>query len=194
MVLREDRPGDPQLVAYLVKSDSSVALDLPALRRALRQRLPDYMVPASFVTLAALPLSPNGKLVRSALPAPSSEVVAIPAAAHATGILTQTERRLTTRWSELLGHAGFGPDDNFFDVGGHSLHLGRLQAQLAKEGFTDLTLVELFQYPTIRTLASRLDRPAVTASPTAPTPVAPSDRRDPLLDQRARRRAARSLG
>ena len=104
------------------------------------------------------------------------------------------EAQLRSQWRDLLGHNNFGLDDNFYDLGGHSLHLGRLHATLVAQGYGDLTLVELFQFPTIRTLARRLDKeteeiptPTLAQSTPASEPV----RAGTLAHQRARRRQSR---
>ncbi|MCF3650814.1 amino acid adenylation domain-containing protein [Synoicihabitans lomoniglobus] len=195
VILREDQPGDPRLTAYVVATDSAHPPEVNELRRALREKLPDYMVPAAFVVLPRLPLSPNGKLDRRALPASTPEFAApISRRGDQGGPASPSEQRLAAHWRELLGHDRFGPEDNFFDLGGHSLHLGRLHARLQSEGTPDLQLVELFQYSTIRSLAQRLD--ALTGDSSPPEPAnsrLSAPRRDPLRDQRARRRAARAL-
>jgi amino acid adenylation domain-containing protein/non-ribosomal peptide synthase protein (TIGR01720 family) len=139
--------GGARLVAYVVGE-----VDAEALRVHLRRTLPDYMVPGQVVGLDALPLTPNGKLDRRALPAP-------PAAAEGERRLapgTDLEARLAALWAGLLGVDEVGVEDNFFDLGGHSLLLLRLQARLAGELGRDVPLVELFQYPTVRALAARL--------------------------------------
>ena len=107
------------------------------------------MVPGPFVSLAALPVTPNGKLDRAALPAPAAE-------GRALKPETEMEARLAALWCELLGVDAVGVEDSFFDLGGHSLLLVRLQARLAAELHADVRVVELFQHPTVRALAARL--------------------------------------
>ncbi|HEX6042720.1 amino acid adenylation domain-containing protein, partial [Longimicrobium sp.] len=147
VVVRGDGPGGPRLVAYVVG-----AADADGLRARLRRALPDYMVPAAFVTLAALPLTASGKLDRRALPAPAA---AAPGGARLRPE-TEMEARLSAVWRELLGLEEVGVEDNFFDLGGHSLLLVRLQARLTAELGREVPVVELFQYPTVRALAARL--------------------------------------
>jgi acyl carrier protein len=146
VVARAFAPGDHRLVAYVVGG-----ADAEALRAHLRQHLPEYMVPGAFVALEALPLTPNGKLDRRALPAPA-------AAGEGAGLQpgTELEARIAAVWRELLGVEGVGVEDNFFDLGGHSLLLIRLQARLASDLGQELSVVELFQFPTVRSLAGRL--------------------------------------
>jgi len=133
------------------------AADAGALRAHLLRRLPEYMVPAAFVPMETLPLTPNGKLDRRALPAPA-------AAGAGAGLRPATglEARIAGVWRELLGVDGVGAEDNFFDLGGHSLLLVRLQAKLASDLGHDVPVVELFQYPTVRSLAARLQGRAGT--------------------------------
>jgi amino acid adenylation domain-containing protein len=123
------------------------------LREHLRQRLPDFMVPSAFVALAALPLSPNGKVDRSALPAPALTRTDSGANAQPRN---QVERTIAEIWREALQLETIGIHDNFFDLGGHSLlavHVhGRIQEQLGRE----FPMLELFRHPTISTLAEAL--------------------------------------
>ncbi|HEV3052502.1 MAG TPA: amino acid adenylation domain-containing protein, partial [Longimicrobium sp.] len=114
VIVREDQPGEPRLVAYVVGR-----VEAEELREHLRKSVPEYMVPAAFVVLEALPLSPNGKLDRRALPAP--ELVS-----GETGYVAPRlplEAALAGIWAEVLGRARVGVNENFFDLGGHSLLL-----------------------------------------------------------------------
>ena len=172
-------------MAYLIPTGA--AIDTSDLRRELRKLLPEHMVPAVFVTLTSWPLSPNGKLDRKALPAPPTA----PDSTTPLSVASAAETLLHTHWTDLLGHSNFGPEDNFFDLGGHSLHLGRLHAQLQSGGHADLTLVELFQYPTIRTLAQRLEGATAAPVPNSSGAEKTPSRRGSLSQQRARRREAR---
>jgi amino acid adenylation domain-containing protein len=157
--------GDQRLVAYVVVADGAA---LAALRARLRETLPDYMVPAAFVPLAALPLLPNGKLDRKALPPPEA---AGPRAESTPAILPRTaaERAVAGVWREVLGVPEVGIGDNFFDLGGHSLLLVRVQRRLREALGRDLPLVDLFRYPTVGALAGHLsagvEAPAVAAPP-----------------------------
>jgi acyl carrier protein len=148
---REHGPGDRRLVGYVVpRAGTGARTDAEALRRHLRQSLPEHMVPGVFVTLEALPLTPGGKVDRRALPAPAAE------GGRALVPQTEPEARVAAIWEVLRGGTGVGMEDNFFDLGGHSLLLVRVQARLAKELGSTLSVVELFQYPTVRALAARL--------------------------------------
>ena len=147
--------GDPRLVAYLVRADA--AADPPAaplLRAFLAERVPDYMVPASYVTLEKLPLSPNGKIDQEALPAP--ETAGVDAGRPFDPPANDTEVRLAALWSELLGLAQVGRRDDFFALGGHSLLAVRLVQRIRQSFQVELGLATLFQERTIEGLAQAL--------------------------------------
>ncbi len=118
VIVREDRPGDARLVAYLIAKTSSAAPARETLRDHLRHTLPDYMLPQHVVWLDALPLLPNGKLNRQALPLPTEPGAERVVAAEA---LAPLERAIAEVWQELLSVSQVGLRDNFFDLGGHSL-------------------------------------------------------------------------
>jgi len=145
--VREDVPGDPRLVAYVVGS-----ADPDEARAHLRLHLPAHMVPGPVIGIDALPLTPNGKVDRRALPAPAG---VRPGARRRTAE-TEMEERVAAVWAEVLGLEEVGVEDNFFDLGGHSLLLVKLQARLAAAVGGEVRVVELFQYPTVRALAGRL--------------------------------------
>ncbi len=151
VLVREDRLRDKRLTAYVVARQGELPAD--GLRDFLRQRLPDYMVPRSFVRLDSLPLTANGKVDRKALPAPERppEVQTVPG--------TPLEGRIAAVWAELLQTATVGVEDNFFDLGGHSLLMVRMQHRLREELSCEISLLELFQYPTVRLLAERIGGP-----------------------------------
>jgi len=152
--VREDRPGDQRLVAYVVP-DASAPFDAEAARAGLRARLPEYMVPNLFATLAALPLTPNGKVDRKALPAPHRDLAPPDAEQGGTAAMSAAEAKVAAAWRELLGVPRVGLSDNFFDLGGHSLLLVKLQVRLQREFASELPLLELFQRTTVRAQAAR---------------------------------------
>jgi acyl carrier protein len=158
VLAREDIPGDKRLVTYFTASGE--APTTAALREHLRRRLPEYMVPSAFVVLEALPLSPNGKVDRKALPVPTAER----GAATFTAPRSTRERDIAGIWAELLGVEQVGLGDNFFELGGHSLLIVRLQGRLRERLGQEVAVVDLFRYSTVGALAAFLDR-AVPARP-----------------------------
>ncbi|OAB55726.1 hypothetical protein AY599_17950 [Leptolyngbya valderiana BDU 20041] len=164
-----DDPARQRLVAYLVPADpDSVPRDV--LRRHLEARLPGYMVPEALVFLDALPLNASGKLDRRRLPAPER-----PARTAAERPLRESERVVAEAWAAVLGLESVAPDANFFEAGGTSLLLVQVHARL-KTRWPELTLVDLFRFPTVEGLAAHLSpatppqEPASVAAPRrAPT-------------------------
>ncbi|WP_405912206.1 non-ribosomal peptide synthase/polyketide synthase [Streptomyces sp. NBC_00963] len=150
VVAREDRPGDKRLVAYLVPTPEG-APGTAELAARLRRELPDYMVPAAFVTVDTLPLTANGKLDRAALPAPDYG-----ASDAGRGPRTPQEQLLCGLFAEVLGREQVGIDDGFFDLGGHSLLAARLASRIRETLGLELGLRLLFEAPTVAGLTERL--------------------------------------
>jgi amino acid adenylation domain-containing protein len=152
VISREDTPGVPHLVAYIIPQTSTA--DLTTLRPWLLAKLPAYMVPAAFVPLAEFPRTPNGKIDRRALPAPANTRPLLPT----PYIPPQSEmhKKLVTLWEEILAIQGIGIHDNFFELGGDSLQgaifINRLQEELGSY----LYIVALFEAPTIAQFADYL--------------------------------------
>jgi amino acid adenylation domain-containing protein len=146
---REDSPGDKRLVAYVVGN-----AEVDVLRGHLKQSLPDYMVPSAFVMLEALPLSPNGKIDRKALPAPEQGAVA---RSEYVAPRTPTEEVLASIWGEVLKLDRVGIEDNFFELGGHSLLAVRVMARVRDALEMELPLRVLFEAPTIRELTEWIE-------------------------------------
>jgi amino acid adenylation domain-containing protein len=161
VVVRTDS-GEPQLVAYLVPEEAAAPPTAGELLAYLRERLPDYMVPGALVTLAALPLTPNGKVDRGLLPAPDRARPALASAYSAPQ--SELERTITALWQEELNVETVGVDDNFFDLGGHSLRMAKVHARLKEALGREVSLIELFQYPTVSSLARHLSGPVVEAA------------------------------
>jgi amino acid adenylation domain-containing protein len=170
VVCREDRPGDKRLAAYLT---GRTEIDLDALRASIAAVLPSYMIPSAFVVLERFPLTPTGKVDRGALPVPDRSALA---AAHYEAPRGAVEQALARLWQDLLGLGTVGRDDNFFALGGHSLLAGQMIARLRRSQRARLELRDLFDNPTVATLAARLDGAA--AADWAPIPAA--DRGAPL--------------
>ncbi len=162
VVVKEPLPGDKTLVAYLVKR-AGLEVDAGALRKLLRERLPEYMVPSAFVFLERLPLTVNGKLDVKALPPPGMQPIARAAASSPQDLGTSLEQRIAVIWGEVLQIPTPGLDQNFFDVGGNSLNLAQVHVQLKGLLGRDFSVTELFAHSTVRTLAAHFSSDGKTA-------------------------------
>jgi len=151
VILREDRPRDKYLAAYIVPSRQP-APTITTLRHALAEKLPSYMLPSVFVILDTLPLLPNGKLDRQGLPHPdgSRPILDTPFIVPETPV----EQALAKIWAEVLNVNHLGARDNFFDLGGHSLAATRIVSQVIKHFRVKLPLQSLFQSPTVAEMAT----------------------------------------
>ncbi|HKQ04040.1 MAG TPA: amino acid adenylation domain-containing protein [Blastocatellia bacterium] len=149
-VAREDRPGDKQLVAYVVAARQPVPTSAE-LSQFLGERLPDYMRPAAFVMLESLPLTPNGKLDRLALPAPTG----LPPSDGEEWVAPDTpiERRLAEIWADMFNGKQVGIFDNFFHLGGHSIKAVRVINRINQAFNVNLSVRNVFEEPTIAGLA-----------------------------------------
>jgi amino acid adenylation domain-containing protein len=175
VLAREDRTRDQRLVAYLV-TQSGEQVATVELREILKRFLPDYMIPQHFVFLDALPLTSSGKVDRAALPAPSTEPLAETFELPADSI----EERIVEIWCEILGVEKMGVTADFFEVGGHSLLGTQMLAKLNEEFGADLSLVRLFECPTIREL-SALVRHRDASAPASATRVTPRPTGEPAI-------------
>ncbi|HBL27310.1 MAG TPA: non-ribosomal peptide synthetase [Acidobacteria bacterium] len=146
---REDRPGDKRLVAYLVPRPGQAAPDVTALRAWLKDKLPEYMMPALFLPLAAFPLTPNGKVDRRALPKPDPAATA----KEHTAPRNQAEESLAAIWAEVLSLERVGIHDDFFELGGDSLLVIRVVTKANKAGL-GVTTRQVFQHRTVAELAA----------------------------------------
>ena len=149
VIAREDVPGDKRLVAYLTQTDEA-PLSVEDLRTHLKLALPEYMVPSAFVTLTTLPISPNGKLHRKALPAPGLDAYSVTNYVSPQGEVEQTLARI---WQKLLRVERVGRNDNFFDLGGHSLLAMQVIARMREDLGMELSPNVLFDNQTIARLA-----------------------------------------
>ncbi|NUT84322.1 amino acid adenylation domain-containing protein, partial [Pseudomonas brassicacearum] len=150
VIAREDSPGDKRLVAYFTPAVADLWPDADSLRAHLQALLPDYMVPAAYVRLEKLPLSPNGKLERRALPAPEADAFASRAYEAPQG---EVETALARLWTEVLGVERVGRHDHFFELGGHSLLAVKLIERMRQAGVSADVRV-LFGQPTLAALAA----------------------------------------
>ncbi|HEX8613863.1 MAG TPA: non-ribosomal peptide synthase/polyketide synthase [Telluria sp.] len=175
VVAREDRPGDKRLVAYVVAGAGEA--DAQRLRAALAKALPEFMVPAAVVVLDALPLTPNGKLDRQALPAPEGAAYARDHYAAPQG---EVETALADIWSELLGVAAVGREDNFFSLGGHSLLTIQMVERLRQQGL-QIEMRSIFDGPVLKEIAARVRRSAGQALSQHLVPLRLGGTRRPLF-------------
>jgi amino acid adenylation domain-containing protein len=188
VVLREDREGDKRLVAYLVAdaTDSAAALRAAGeLRAEAGAKLPDYMVPSAFVFLDELPLTGNGKIDRKALLKLPPPGLAFVGASHAAESASEMERTVARAWQQALGISTVGLNDNFFDLGAHSLTVAEAHAKLEEALGREIALLDLFQYTTVSTLAAHLDGQSTNQS------IGAQAAASQLSERAARRRMAR---
>ena len=152
VIVREDTPGDTRIAAYVVPG-GPVAPEAEALRTQLKTSLPDYMLPGAFVVLEALPLTPNGKIDRKALPAPD---FASSAGASYVAPRSPLEEIIAGAFARVLGLARVGINDNFFEIGGHSLLVMKVVGQVREALRREVPVREVFEAPTVAELARRL--------------------------------------
>jgi len=159
-VPRLSEPGSPALYANRpAKAAATGAMLVPNLRDRVRQKLPEYMVPSAWVVMDALPITPNGKIDRRALPAPER--------ARSEGVTREPpksdiERGIVSVLNELLGGGDVGVDDNFFDLGANSLMMVQASVRLRSLLGRPVPLVHMFQHPSARLLATALGEPDKT--------------------------------
>jgi amino acid adenylation domain-containing protein len=152
-VVREDRPGDKRLVAY-VTGEGGVAAAGGELREFMKESLPDYMVPSAFVALDSLPLDSNGKVDRRALPAPEGREPS----GDFVAARTPVEEMLAGIWASVLGLTRVGVEDDFFSLGGHSLLATQAMSRVREAFGVELPLRTLFESPTVAGMAVRVER------------------------------------
>ncbi|MER6301919.1 amino acid adenylation domain-containing protein, partial [Kitasatospora sp. NPDC001539] len=190
-LVREDQPGDKRLVVYITRSATTASgtttpdpVTPAELRAHAAERLPAYMLPAAIVTLDTLPVTPNGKVDRRALPAPDYRTTP-----QGREPRTERERTLCTLFAETLGLPAVGIDDDFFDLGGHSLLATKLVSRIRTTLDTELPIRALFDAPTVAALAAALPasggaRPALRrADRPERVPLSPAQQRLWFIDQ-----------
>ena len=151
---RKTPQGESRLVAYLLVRDQP-APTVGNLRRALLDRLPEYMIPSVFLVLPSFPLAPNGKVNRGALPLPDTSRPDLENTFIAPS--SPTEEAIAQIWSEILSVNPVGIHDNFFELGGHSMAAAQIVSRIARELNVELTINVLFEEPTVAAMARRLD-------------------------------------
>jgi len=154
VMLRQDIPDQKILVAYTVPLQEP-APTISELRGFLKQQLPDYMIPSAFVTLPALPITPNGKVDRRVLPAP--DINSLIQTLEFVAPQTPTEELVASIWKKVLGVEQASVNDNFFELGGHSLLATQVVSQLNSSLGLHLPLSKLFELPTVASLSSYID-------------------------------------
>ncbi|NNC55839.1 MAG: hypothetical protein HKO07_08990, partial [Pseudomonadales bacterium] len=164
VLLREDVPGDQRLIAY-IRANEAGQLPIEELKSALARQLPSFMVPAHFVQLQSLPLTPNGKVDRNALPRPDYKPKGAnagkapnqdrqSAAAHTPA--SEIESLVLSVWKRALGVGEIAADENFFDIGGHSLLVIQVLKDLREQTGQRIQMTDLFRYTTVTALANFL--------------------------------------
>jgi amino acid adenylation domain-containing protein len=194
VVLGESAAGDKRLVAYVVprkakgragaKGGARRGREAPAfpfeeLRRSLQERLPEYMMPAAVVPLERMPLTPNGKVDRRALPAPESAAAA-PKREYVAP-RNELERQLAQVWEEVLGVRPVGVTDNFFALGGYSLLALRLMARVNQQFGCEISLQNLLRTETVEAMAEFVGRPAGESSESPLVALQPEGAGTPLF-------------
>jgi amino acid adenylation domain-containing protein len=220
VVAREDNSGAQGLVAYIVPENESSLISnpelsntqinsrqnlfnqqqestqdaslIPQIRQFLKQKLPEYMIPAAFILLDAFPLTLNGKIDRRALPVPDT----VPVALSTTYVMpiTETEQLLAKIWQGVLQVEKVGIYDNFFELGGHSLLIIKVHTKLQEIYAQDISIVKLFQYPNISEFSKYLidlETEKVTDTLTTGQAKARSDRKTSMKQQRLQRQQNR---
>ena len=180
VVAREDREGDQRLTAYLIP-DPAANVDGSDLKNALSAKLPDAMIPSAFVSLSAMPLTENGKINRRALtelppPGRSPTPISSPPPREDEN---EIERVVSIAWQQALSVARVALDDNFFDLGAHSITIAEVHAVLQRALSREFSIVDLFQYSTVRSLSRYL------------AGIAPLTPATALTDRAQRRKLAR---
>ncbi|MCP4157161.1 MAG: AMP-binding protein, partial [bacterium] len=175
----EETPGNQNLCAYYVETEKNGAAQITAreLKTGLSQTLPNFMIPAYYVKIAQIPLTPNGKIDRKALPEPRAAKTGEKYAAPRTPV----EEKLVNIWKKVLygekageNQPAVGIDDSFFDLGGHSLKANRLVLEIHKELEVKTSLAKIFRTPTIRDVARHIEQ-AETQHYKTILPVEPRD-------------------
>ncbi len=167
VIVREDTPGDKRLVAYYTL-EREPAPGLAALKSFLLEKLPDYMIPNAFVRLDEIPLTPNGKVDRKALPRPDEKDFG--AGESYVAPRNETEEKMAAVWADVLGLEKVGINNNFFDLGGHSLLATQLISRVRESFDLDIPLRSIFEYPTVAGLSEKIEitkrgTPTVQAPP-----------------------------
>jgi len=191
VLVQEDEPENKYLVAYVVPKQGQTPTTVE-LRRFLKEKLPEYMVPAAFVLLEALPLTLNGKVDRRSLPVPE----ALRSELEVAYVMprTEIERIIATVWQQALKVEKIGIHDNFFELGGHSLLMVKVNSQLRELFKTDLSMLDMFRYPTISSLAEHLGQAQNQALSVSETDIQTEKLEAGKAQQRKRLQKMKAMG
>jgi acyl carrier protein len=170
IAIHGDSSENQRLVAYIIRSEGSESLT-DRLRSFLKGRVPEYMIPAVFIELQRMPLLPSGKIDRIALPSPSPGFLA--KRRMIVRGRTEIEKRLISIWQEVLELCDVSIDDNFFDLGGHSLGGLRVLARVRRDFYVDVPIRRLFEGPTIAELAVEVEKLKAEDTTVQLAPIAP---------------------
>lgn len=154
VVAKELIPGEQALVAYIIPSSETMGIDTDYIRKSLKEKLPDYMVPATFMVMESYPMTPNGKIDRKALPTP--ERVVIKQEKNYAAPSGKVESQLEMIWKEVLKLDKIDVNSSFFDLGGHSLLLSQVRSKIGSVLNREVSIMDLFKYPTIASLSGFL--------------------------------------
>ncbi len=154
VVCKEVVPGEKAIIAYVITKTKET--DTVGLRDYLRESLPDYMIPSYFVMLESFPMTPNNKIDRKSLPMP--EKTTHGASSDITTSSNDVQKTVSDIWKEVLSRENIGFNENFFDLGGHSLLLAKVRSKILKQMNIDLQIMDLFKYPTVNTLSEYLEQ------------------------------------
>jgi len=182
VIAREDTPGNPRLVGYMIineqKNDNDLRAQFDTWQRGLLDVLPEYMVPDDFVIMETIPITPNGKIDRKALPKPNYSNI------QRTGEIvaprTSNEKLVADIWTELMGLETISIFDNFFELGGRSLVAVKIMARLEQETGKRLPLATLFEHSTVERLAARLELDATSITWESLVLIKPNGTKMPL--------------
>jgi len=150
VLAKDDKQGDKRLIGYIVAADD---FDSEGINAYLKEKLPDYMIPAILVALESLPLTANGKVDRKALPDPDSTITA---GHQYVAPANETEAKLAAIWQDILEVEQVGMNDDFFELGGHSLLAVRLVSAIRKAFKVEMPIGDIFDYPTVALLAGQV--------------------------------------
>lgn len=160
VLLKKNDKGDHRLIGYLVLADKT-GFSIENLKIQLKSRIPEYMIPSTFVILDQLPITPNGKVDHKKLPVPDLEVSS-PEQKQRVKASTRTQQIISDTWKEVLDLEEVSIYDNFFDIGGHSLLIAQVNNKLQERFNREIPLIDLFQYSTISALSAQLEATAIT--------------------------------